>query len=221
MQTDRPIEVLEDGTATLLRPGCGSIRALRSSIVTASALTQKARRRSTGRAASRRSVAHLAHRGGAVDGAVARHRAALPAAIIAPEPQDRPDAAVVAAETHSGAGSRPVLAEGTNILAISRELGLSRGTTRRFARARRLMNCRSTIASGTESVFSRHTNPSCIGGGMWRVPNTMWPFEEITAHSYQGSEMLVRDYLQPFLALTHLPVAPPSHRSSAKSSAGS
>ncbi|MFQ6396629.1 transposase [Nocardia sp. KC 131] len=97
---------------------------------------------------------HIWHnRGEAVERTVARHRASLAAAIAEPEPQNRPDITDIAAEMHRGpvtpdqrkdrtavrtrqrwAEVHALLAQGTTIRAISRELGLARGTARRIGR---------------------------------------------------------------------------------------
>ncbi len=159
---------------------------------------------------------------------MARHRASLPAAITAPEPQDRPDIAAIAAEILPGPvppGERQdrtavrtrrrwdqvhaLLAQGTSILAISRELGLSRGTTRRFVRAESVeellvnnrLGFRVSILEAYKPELHRRWNQGCT--------NATQLFEEIKARGYQGSEKLVRNYLQPLRALTHVPVAPP------------
>ncbi|MGY4102443.1 ISL3 family transposase [Nocardia sp. R16R-3T] len=155
MQTRRPIEVLDDRTADTLTAW------LRAHPGVEIVCRDRAGAYAEGTAAGAPDAVQVADRwhiwhnlGEAVERTVARHRASLPAAITAPEPQDGPDIAAVAADILPGpptpgerqdrtavrtrqrwAEVHSLLAQGTSILAISRELGLSRGTTRRFARA--------------------------------------------------------------------------------------
>ncbi|WP_067836800.1 hypothetical protein [Nocardia lijiangensis] len=159
---------------------------------------------------------------------MARHRADLAAATADPEPQNRPDITEIAAEIHCGpvapdqrqdrtavrtrqrwAQVHALLAEGTTIRAISRELGLARGTARRFARAESadelLVHNRTGYRISPLEAYKpdlhRRRNEGCT--------NTTQQFEEIRAHGYRGSEKMVRNYLQPFRALAHIPAPPP------------
>ncbi|WP_280385066.1 ISL3 family transposase, partial [Nocardia wallacei] len=229
MQTHRPVEVLGDRTADTLTAW------LRAHPGVEIVCRDRAGAYAEGAAAGAPNVVQVADRwhiwhnlGEAVERTVARHRASLPAAIPAPAPQDRPDIAAVAAETLPGPvtpGERQdrtavrtrqrwtevhaLLAQGTSILAIGRELGLSRGTTRRFARAESAdellvnnrLGYRVSILEAYKPELHRRWNEGCT--------NATQLFEEIKARGYQGSEKLVRNYLQPFRALTHAPSAPP------------
>ncbi|ATL66790.1 ISL3 family transposase [Nocardia terpenica] len=229
MQTRRPIEVLDDRTADTLTAW------LRAHPGVEIVCRDRAGAYAEGAAAGAPDAVQVADRwhiwhnlGEAVERTVARHRASLPAAITAPEPQDRPDIAAIAAEILPGPvppGERQdrtavrtrrrwdqvhaLLAQGTSILAISRELGLSRGTTRRFVRAESVeellvnnrLGFRVSILEAYKPELHRRWNQGCT--------NATQLFEEIKARGYQGSEKLVRNYLQPLRALTHVPVAPP------------
>ncbi|WP_067897214.1 ISL3 family transposase [Nocardia vaccinii] len=229
MQTRRPIEVLADRTADTLtawlraHPGVEIVCRDRAGAYAEG---------TTAGAPDAVQVAdrwHLWHNlGEAVERTVARHRASLSAATTEPEPPQRPDITEIAAEIHCGPvapGQRQdrtavrtrqrwtevhaLLADGASILAIGRTLGLARGTTRRFARAASaeelLVNNRTGYRVGILEPYKpdlhRRWNEGCT--------NATQLFEEIKARGYRGSEKLVRNYLQPFRAHTHVPVAQP------------
>ncbi|MEV2221763.1 ISL3 family transposase [Nocardia vinacea] len=231
MQTRRPIEVLDDRTANTLtawlraHPGVEIVCRDRDR---AGAYAEAA-------AAGAPEAVQVADRwhiwhnlGEAVERTVARHRASLTAATTDPEPQELPDIAQASAELHCGpvaphqrqdrtavrtrqrwAQVHALLAQDTTIRAISRELGLARGTARRFARAESadelLVNNRTgyriSVLEAYKPDLHRRWNEGCT--------NATQLFEEIKARGYQGSEKLVRKYLQPFRSSAHIPAPPP------------
>ncbi|OXR40304.1 hypothetical protein B7C42_07642 [Nocardia cerradoensis] len=155
---------------------------------------------------------------------MARHRGSLAAAVAEPEPPQRPDIAEVSAELQyrpvapdqrkdrtavrtreRWAQVHALLDQGTSILAISRQLGLARGTTRRFARAESadelLVNNRTgyriSVLEPYKPDLHRRWNEGCT--------NATQLFQEIQARGYQGSEKMVRTYLQPFRTRAHIP----------------
>ncbi|MET9029355.1 hypothetical protein ABZW96_27615 [Nocardia sp. NPDC004168] len=176
-------------------------------------------------------VAHRWHiwrnLGEAVERTVARHRASLAAAIADPEPRDRPAITEVARNTprtgrapptagsHRGAHP-PALERGPCAAGPGRDHsrdqprqpGLARGTARRFARAESadelLVNNRTgyrvSVLDAYKPDLHRRWNEGCT--------NATQLFEEIKSRGYQGSEKMVRTYLQPFRALAHIPAPP-------------
>ncbi len=229
MQTRRPIEVLEDRTADTLTAW------LRAHPGVEIVCRDRAGAYAEGTAAGAPDAVQVADRwhlwhnlGEAVERTVARHRASLSAAATEPAPPERPDITAAVAEIHCGPvapGQRQdrtavrtrqrwsevheLLAQGASILAIGRELGLARGTTRRFARAAspeellvsNRTGYRVSILEPYKPDLNRRWNEGCT--------NATQLFEEIKARGYRGSEKLVRNYLQPFRVLTHVPVALP------------
>ncbi|MEU4345802.1 ISL3 family transposase [Nocardia sp. NPDC023852] len=228
MQTRRPVEVLDDRTADTLAAW------LRTHPGVEIVCRDRAGAYAEGTAAGAPDAVQVADRwhiwhnlGEAVERTVARHRASLAAAIAEPDPQNRPDITDVAAEMHRGpvtpdqrkdrtavrtrqrwAEVHALLAQGTTIRAISRELGLARGTARRFARAESadelLVNDRTgyriSVLEAHKSHLHQRWNEGCT--------NATQLFEEIKALGYRGSERMVRNYLHPFRALARIPAPP-------------
>ncbi|WP_283780412.1 ISL3 family transposase [Nocardia sputi] len=228
MQTRRPIEVLDDRTADTLaawlqaHPGVEIV------------CRDRAGAYAEGAAVGAPDAVQVADRwhiwrnlGEAVERTVARHRASLAAAITDSEPRDRPALTEVAAEIHRGplaphqrqdrtavrtrqrwSEVHALLAQGETIRAISRQLGLARGTARRFARAESadelLVNNRTgyrvSVLDAYKTDLHRRWNEGCT--------NASQLFEEIKSCGYQGSEKMVRTYLQPFRTLAHIPAPP-------------
>ncbi|MET9031046.1 group II intron reverse transcriptase/maturase [Nocardia sp. NPDC004168] len=104
----------------------------------------------------------------------------------------------------------PLLAQGHSLRSIGRELGLARGTIRRFARA----------ASPEELLVHNrtgYTDQSVLDEFMpylhqrWNqgTTNAARLFAEIKARGYRGQANLVRAYLQPFRTTAHIPAPPP------------
>ncbi|MCP2321403.1 Transposase [Nocardia amikacinitolerans] len=228
MQTRRPVEVLDDRTADTL---AAWLRAHPGVEIVCRDCAGAYAEGATEGAPDAMQVAdrwHIWHNlGEAVERTVARHRASLAAAITDPESPHRPDIAEVVADTHCGpvaphqrqdrtavrtrqrwAEVHALLAQGTTIRAISRELGLARGTARRFARAESadelLVNDRTGYRVSVLDAYKPHLHQRWKEG----CTNATKLFEEITARGYRGSERMVRTYLRPFRALTHSPSPP-------------
>ncbi|WP_280464778.1 transposase [Nocardia brasiliensis] len=162
--------------------------------------------------------------GDAVEWTLARHRHCLSTAVnaLGDTPQ-RTDTAECAAELHRGpveprlhqdrvavrtqqryAETHALLAQGKSIRGIGTQLGLARGTARRFARA--------------ESPEEPHRLPGQHPRRVQALPastvergciNAAQLFEEITARGYRGQQNFVRTYLRAFRATAHIPVPPP------------
>ncbi|MFI7194016.1 ISL3 family transposase [Nocardia nova] len=230
MQTRRPIDVLADRTADTLAAW------LREHPGVEIVCRDRAGAYAEGAAVGAPDAVQVADRwhiwrnlGEAVERTVARHRAVLPAVVVTPEPepQEQCDITERITEIHCGPVApeqrqdrtavrtrqrwsevHALLAQGASILAIGRELGLARGTTRRFARAASpeelLVNNRTgyrvSILDPYKPELRRRWNEGCT--------NATELFTEIRERGYEGSEKLVRNYLQPFRAFTHVPVTP-------------
>ena len=172
---------------------------------------------------------HLWHNlGDAVERAVARHRQHLAAAVAGPAAPgaaaDTPATAAsraqrgdrIAVRTRGRhADVRRLLDAGHSISAIAAELGLSRNTVRRFARAAdpgELLACdgtgrRPSMLQDYEPYLRERWNSGCTNAAqLWR---------EIRALGYPGSCRGVRGYLARFRGTTPMPapaVKPPKTR---------
>jgi DNA-directed RNA polymerase subunit N (RpoN/RPB10) len=156
---------------------------------------------------------HLWHNlGEAVERAVARHRQHLAAAATAPQPAARDragtqDPATPAAKRSGGIAGRTrrrhadvhrLLAAGRSQAAIATELGLSRNTVRRFARAagpgellvRDWAPCGPGILHDYEPYLQQRWNSGCTNA------TVLW--QEIRARGYPGGYSTVRDHLARF-----------------------
>ncbi|WP_084515697.1 transposase, partial [Nocardia acidivorans] len=236
MQTRRPIEVLTDRSGETLaawlraHPGVEIICRDRASAYADGA---------TKGAPQAIQVADRWHLwnnlGVAVERTVARHRHSLATAVahLDDAPQ-RPDIAELAAGTPHGPVEpllrqdrtairtrarfeqvHALLAQGKSIRAIGTQLGLARGTTRRFARAESpeelLVNNRTGYRVGILDEFKPYLHQRWNEG----CTNAARLFEEITARGYRGQPNLVRTYLHPFRTTAHIPTptpAPPTVR---------
>jgi transposase len=173
---------------------------------------------------------HLWHNlGDAVERAVARHRQHLAAAVA--EQAAEGAAAAGTPETAASRAQRSdriavrtrgrhaevrrLLDAGRSVSAIAAELGLSRNTVRRFARAadpaellvRDSTGHRASILQDYEPYLSERWNSGCTNAAqLWR---------EIRARGYPGSCRGVRSYLAHFRGTTHIsapPAKPPKTR---------
>jgi transposase len=166
---------------------------------------------------------HLWHNlGDAVERAVARHRQHLAAAVAEQATQgaaaaDTPETAApraqrgdqIAVRTRGRhADIRRLLDAGRSVSAVAAELGLSRNTVRRFARAadpeellaRDGTGRRTSILQDYEPYLRERWNSGCTNAAqLWR---------EIRARGYPGSCRGVRDYLTRFRGTTRLPAPP-------------
>lgn len=145
--------------------------------------------------------------GDAVERVVAKHRACLGAAAVTTTTTVAPTAAAQAAVRQGGLAERTrrrhaavhaLLARQASLRDIAAELGLSRNTVRRFARA----------ASADELLVNDGTGrrPKLLDahagyvGQRWSEGCTdaarLW--EELRAQGYQGSYATVRDHVRPF-----------------------
>ncbi|MGW0252080.1 ISL3 family transposase [Nocardia goodfellowii] len=167
--------------------------------------------------------------GDAVERTVARYRHCLTAAVTGlDDTPQRPDIAVLAAELHRGpvepglrqdrvavrtqqrhAEVHALLAQGKSIRGIGTQLGLARGTARRFARAESpeelLVNNRTGYRASILDEFKPYLHQRWNQG----CTNAAQLFDEITARGYRGQQNLVRTYLRAFRATAHIPVPPP------------
>jgi hypothetical protein len=162
---------------------------------------------------------HLWHNlGDAVERAVARHREHLAAAITAqpPSPAADPRTDRFAVRTrHRHAEVHRLLAAGQAMTAIAAELGLSRNTVRRFARAadpEELLvhdgtGHRASALDKHEPYLRQRWNSGCTNA------KVLW--QELRDRGYPGSCRTVRGYLARFRATGPMPApaaAPPKTR---------
>jgi transposase len=164
---------------------------------------------------------HLWHNlGEAVEKAVARHRQHLAAAASASPPATQDQAAphAPAAERSRGIAARTrrrhadvhrLLADGRSQAAIAAELGLSRNTVRRFARAadpgELLVNDWTPRSPGIlhtyEPYLRERWNSGCTNA------TALW--QEIRGRGYRGGYSSVRDYLARFRGNAVMPALAP------------
>jgi transposase len=162
----------------------------------------------------------------AVERAVSRHRGHLPAAVRAPglpaapagpEPEPPPDAPAPARTGKIAGRTRDrhsdvhrMLAEGRNFREIARELGLSRNTVRRFARAadpeELLVNDgtgrQASILDEHEAYLRERWNSGCTNAAQ------LWA--ELRGRGYQGGPTYVRQYLARFRGTAAAPEPKPA-----------
>ncbi|MBV7706519.1 ISL3 family transposase [Nocardia nova] len=229
MQTRRPVEVLPDRTsetlATWLRhhPGIEIVCRDRGGAYA------DAVRSGAPNAIQVADRWHMWHNlGEAVERAVTAHRRDLAAAIadgpepavppqpdtapspspIPPGPAERTDRTAVRTRLRYEAVHR-LLAEGRSIRGIAADLGLARGTARRFARAASpdelLVNNRTgfrrSILEDHKPYLHQRWNEGCT--------NASQLFVEIKARGYHGSDKILRKYLHQFRTGDQLAWTPP------------
>ncbi|WP_433619150.1 ISL3 family transposase [Dactylosporangium sp. CA-139114] len=100
-----------------------------------------------------------------------------------------------------------LLARGATIRAIARELGLARGTVRRFARADSVHELLGKPHPGRPRVLDEHAGylRQRLADG---VTNAVTLFAELRERGYHGSATTLRTYLRPLRAATGRPPAP-------------
>lgn len=129
-------------------------------------------------------------------------------------PADRTDRwAIRARERH--AAVHALLAEGTSIRAIGAQLGLSRGTVRRFARATTVEELLTRNGTGRRPSLLEEFKPYLHQRFNEGCTNSTELFAEIKARGYRGGQKIVRQYLHPFRTSGHVPrptPQPPSVR---------
>jgi transposase len=164
---------------------------------------------------------HLWHNlGGAVERAVARHRQHLAAAVApqaAEDAADTPQTAAsraqrgdrIAVRTRSRhAEVRRLLDAGRSIGAIAAELGLSRNTVRRFARAADPEELLARDGTGRRPSILQDYEPYLRERWNTGATNAAQLWRELRARGYPGSCRGVRDYLTRFRGTTHVPAPP-------------
>jgi transposase len=215
VETRRPVDVLDDRSADSFadwlkaRPGAEVICRDRSG------LYSEGGARGAPQAIQVADRWHLWHNlAEAVERAVSRHREHLPAAVRAldppadppgPEAEPPPDVpaaprtGTIARRTRARhAGVHRMLAEGRNYREIASELGLSRNTVRRFARAVSPEELLVNDGTGRQaSILDQHAaylrerwNSGCA--------NAAQLHRELRDRGYQGGQSYVRQYLARF-----------------------
>jgi transposase len=122
-------------------------------------------------------------------------------------PADRTDRwAVRARERH--AAVHALLAQGTAIREICRQLGLARGTVRRFARADTVEELLTHNGTGRRTSILEPFTPYLHQRWNEGCTNAAVLFVEITARGYRGGQTLVRHYLRQFRATASIPRPP-------------
>jgi transposase len=227
VETRRPVDILDDRSAESFadwlkaRPGAEVICRDRSGVYSDGGA------RGAPEAIQVADRWHLWHNlAEAVERAVSRHRGHLPAAVRAPglpaapagpEPEPPPDAPAPARTGKIAGRTRDrhsdvhrMLAEGRNFREIARELGLSRNTVRRFARAadpeELLVNDgtgrQASILDEHEAYLRERWNSGCTNAAQ------LWA--ELRGRGYQGGPTYVRQYLARFRGTAAAPEPKPA-----------
>ena len=166
---------------------------------------------------------HLWHNlGEAIERTVSRHREHLPAGVAqtpAPAATTAPQPIPAPADPRTGriadrtrtrhAAVHRLLAGGRNLSEIAAELGLSRNTIRKFARAASPEELLTSDGTGRRpSILDEHIpylrerwNSGCTNAAL------LW--KELRARGYQGSRRQVRGYLARFRGSTVIPTPAP------------
>jgi transposase len=123
-------------------------------------------------------------------------------------PDDRTDRwAIRARERH--AAVHALLAEGTSIRTIGAQLGLSRGTVRRFARATTVEELLTRNGTGHRRSLLEEFKPYLHQRFNEGCTNATQLFGEIKARGYRGGQKIVHEYLHPFRATGRVPQPTP------------
>lgn len=123
------------------------------------------------------------------------------------EPGERTDRwAIRARERH--AAVHALIAESVGIKAICRQLDLSRGTVRRFARAATVEELLTRNGTGHRASLLEEFKPYLRERFNTGCTNAAVLVTEITARGYRGGPTLVRHYLRQFRAADHIPEPP-------------
>ncbi|MFD5830525.1 hypothetical protein [Lentzea sp. NPDC060358] len=99
---------------------------------------------------------------------------------------------------------------GISIRGIGAELGLARGTVRRFVRASTVEELLTNDSTGRRLSLLEEFKPYLHQRWNAGCTNAMLLFEEIKAQGYRGRCQILRDYLRPFLASAQVPEPTPT-----------
>ncbi|MFE9328958.1 ISL3 family transposase [Nocardia sp. NPDC052278] len=229
MQTRRPVDVLPDRTSETLATWLEAHPGIEIVCRDRAGAYAEAARLGAPNAVQVADRWHLWHNlGEAVERAVATHHRYLAAAIadeLEPPVPPRTDSAPVPSQTPPGPAARTdrtavrtrqrykavhrLLAEGRSIRGIATDLGLARGTARRFARAASpeelLVNNRTgyrrSLLEDHKPYLHQRWNEGCT--------NAAHLFIEIKTRGYRGSDKILRKYLHQFRTGDQIAWTPP------------
>jgi transposase len=108
-----------------------------------------------------------------------------------------------------------LLVEGVAIREVCRQLGLARGTVRRFARANTVEELLTRNGTGHRASILEPFKPYLHQRWNEGCTNATTLFAEITTRGYRGGQNIVRQYLHQFRTAVHIsrpPRKPPSVR---------
>jgi Transposase len=155
-----------------------------------------------------------------VEKTVARHCECLtapegsPIEAAAPAAADAAEGRLLQRARHRYEAVQALRSQGLSVMAITRELGLARGTVRRFARATSVEDVLAVARDGRPSIldpFKQHLHQRSQEG----IHSAAQLCAEIRAPGYPGCYTTVRAYLQPFRTLATVPpvlLGPPKVR---------
>ncbi|MGW4116630.1 ISL3 family transposase [Actinosynnema sp. NPDC004786] len=178
----------------------------------------------------------------AVESTVARHRACLQSpefvtSVIGTPPGAAPPSSTQTAPTPTNTWARTdriavrtreryaavhrLRGEGLSLRAITAELGLAKGTVRRFVRATGVDELLANDGTGRRPSLLEEFKPYLDQRSNAGCVNATLLFEEIKARGYRGRYQIVRDYLRLSVPVRPSPNRRHRHRRSAGSRAGS